>query len=360
MIRLFPVALVALSGCGFSTPGPASAPGDGLGLQEYEPVDTGDLGVDEDAVDDAAGDTFDATCPQPDATVSLGEGWSRGWVQTWFDGTMNLHNSGPQPVSMDAWHVWFAGGSQDAAAGSGDYAYGTDQAGQQGLEIAPGQVWALDYTSEDGPAWWCVERTQLTATTNDFHFNGAEVPEPLMQHIFGASDLDDDGVEDHGDFDTETGSSQAQHNVWDEISAGPVLTIGRVPNYIELKPGETRALTIEVVNLGRAAGNTTVHETIPAGTVAGDFSREPTWVTDNADGTTTYSWATKMAESVDDPDLHAPTLYAITEITYQLTWTAPQCGDRVEGDAPRVDWEDVDGAAQVSWGTPLMVACCPG
>ena len=357
MIRLFPLALAALTGCDLAAQAPSDAAGDPLGLQEYEPVDTGDLAVEDDPV----GESFDESCPQPDATVSLGEGWSRGWVQAWYDGAMNLHNAGPQPVSMDAWHVWFAGGSQDAAAGSGDYAYGTDQAGQQGLEIAPGETWALDYTSEAGPAWWCVERTQVTAPTSDFHFNGAEVPEPLMKHIFFDSDLNDNGVEDHDDYnDPETGASQAQHNVWDEIAQGPVLVIGRVPNYIELKPGESRALTIEVVNLGREAGNTTVHETIPAGSMASEFSRQPTWVTDNADGTTTYTWATKMPESVDDPDLSAPTTYGISEISYVLTWTAPDCGERVEGEAPRVDWEDIDGVAQVSWGTPLMVACCPG
>ena len=348
--------LAALSvGCLVAPSGSDDPDFDGLGLQEYAPVDTGEA-FEDDELDGAVD-----TCPQPDGRVSVAEAWDRGWAEVWYDGWLNIHNAGPHAISMDAWNVWFTETSQDAAAGSADYAYGTDQAGLQGLEIPPGETWGMVYTAEEGPAWWCIERTQVTQSTTSFHYNGAEVPDVLMKWIFYDTDEDGNGVEDHEDYnDPETGAPQAQTNVWDTIADGPVMVVGRVPNYVELSPGESTNLTIEVVNLGRSAGSMVVSETLPAGAAASDFSVEPSTVQENSDGTTTYTWANKMPQSVDDPDISQPTEYGVSEITYTLTWLGPECGERVVGDAPRVDWSDIDSRAQVSWGTELVIACCPG
>ncbi len=122
--------------------------------------------------------------------------------------------------------------------------------------------------------------------------------------------------------------------------------------------GESTDLTVQVVNLGRGAGSAIVSETIPAGASASDFSLEPGIITDNADGSRTYTWAWKMGGAEDNGDLSQPTIYDRLDITYTLTWEAADCGGRSIGAAPRVDWSDSDGLSHISWGTELVVACC--
>lgn len=321
-----------------------------LDLEEYD-YDSGDSG------DSAWQDT---TCPQPVAPISLAEAWDRGFADIWFDSLLHVENTGPYPILVDNWHIYFAEGSQDAAAGHADYPHGVYEGDTGDLLIPPGEQWMMAYTEEEGPAWWCVEKTQVTAWTMDFHFNGAEAPDILLDWVFYDTDENANGIEDHDEVPDPTNPApQAQWNIWNTIAEGPVMVVGRVPNYIELSPGESTELTIEVINLGRSAASMTVTETIPAGTEAADFSIDPSTETRNSDGSTTYTWSSKMLASEDTEDPSEATRYATNEITYTLTWTDPACGERTVGEAPRVDWADIDAKPRVSLGTELVIACCP-
>lgn len=343
----------AALGCSYAPPDaatPSSVPD--LGLDSYS-YDTGG------AV--AEGPTQPASsCPQPVAPISLAEAWDRGFAAVWFGSTLNVANEGPHSVLVDDWHIYFADGSQDSAAGHTDFPHGAPDTDASSLLVPPGGLWSMDYAGDSGPAWWCVERTQRTAMTQAFHFNGAEVPDVLKDLIFFDTDENANGIEDHTEYpDATMTAPQAQFNVWDTIAEGPVFVVGRVPNYLELNPGQSGELTIEVVNLGRGAGSMVVSETLPAGTSARDFSISPTTQERHGDGSTTYTWSDKVLASVDDSDLGAPTDYATVRITYTLTWDTPACGMRITGEAPQVDWADVHGRSHRSSGTELVIACCP-
>ena len=352
--RTAPLLSFALSlGCSTASPvGDSRSPVPPIELDAYT-FDTG-------GADTASSTEPESSCPQPVAPISLAEAWNRGFADIWFDNTLKVANDGPYPVRIDDWHIYFAEGSQDAAAGHTDFPHGEPGGDTSTLILPPGEVWEMAYTGSDGPAWWCIERTQRTAPTSNFHFNGAEVPDILKDFILFETDEDGNGVEDHTEVPPrEPSVPQTQHNLWDTIAAGPVFVVGRVPNYLELQPGQSEELTIEVVNLGRGAGSMVVTETLPAGTSASDFSVLPTTEERHEDGSTTYTWSDKVLASVDDDDLAAPTDYATVQIRYTLTWDTPACGMRVTGDAPHIDWSDVEARPQRSSGTELVIACCP-
>ncbi len=183
----------------------------------------------EDDNDDDAGDSG-VVCPQPIGEVSLAEAVDRGWARLGYDGGMFIDNEGPVSISMDGWFVFFSEASQDAIGGSGDYAFGHDDQGAQGLSIPPGGEWAMDYAAETGPAWWCIEESQITQISMDHRFNGAEAPPKLLQYVFYDTDENGNEIEDHDEFPDEGGlASQAQHNLWDTLDAGAIFVVGRSP-----------------------------------------------------------------------------------------------------------------------------------
>jgi len=351
MPGLRPLAVVPLfAGCAYFTDPKQTDTGRRAG-STWTPTDTGaPVGPD-------TGTTDSPTCPQPAGPISLAEAWDRDWARIWFDGTFNIENFGPHEIEMERWHLFFTPMSQDTAAGSADIDYASGTA--TGLVVPPGDRWSHTYTSAAGPAWWCVERTQQTTFAEDFRFTGARVPTPLMTFIHTQTDTNGNAIEDHVDFPEPFNSApMTQFNVWDAISEGPVMAVGRLENYIEMTVGETRTLTVEVVNLGRGTGTMRVGETIPAGTSASGFTIIPESSEQNSDGSTTIWWEFKMPGSVDDPDTSQPTEYDIIEIEYDLSIDAAECGQRHTTWAPQVLWEDIWGRPFTSYGTPLVIACC--
>ena len=312
-------------------------------------TDTGDTG-------DTGTPGVDPSCPQPTACISLAEAVDRGFAEIWFESALHVDNVGPYPICMDEWYIYFTEESQDATAG---HAQATPESGAR-FEIPPGEGWAHQYTADTDAAWWCVERTQVTRPTRNFRFNGAVSPDVVQRWIHYPSDTNANGVEDHDDWvDFSTNAPHTQTNIWDTIQEGPVFVVGRTPNYLELSPGESGDLTVEVINLGRGEGRTEVTETIPAGTAAHNWSTDPSWQRENSDGSTTFGWSAKMAGAIDNPDLSLPSTYDTFEISYTIVRTDADCGTRVTSWAPTVDWDDVHGARWQSVGTPLVVACCP-
>jgi hypothetical protein len=346
---------VLMAGCSYFAEGKTDTDDFGSDDEAWTPTDTG-----EPSTDTGPTDTGSAVsdCPQPTTPISLAEAWDRGYADISFDGALQIDNVGPHEISIENWHLFLTPTSQDAAAGDADINYETGTA--TGRVIDPGDTWTHYYTSSTGPAWWCIERTQVTTYADDFIFNGSQAPVPLMDFIHTLTDTNANSVEDHGEYPDPvyTTAPQTQFNVWDAISEGPVLAIGRTPNYIELHPGESGTLTVEVLNLGRGMGTVEVSETIPAGTEAHSFSVTPTRTSDNTDGSTTITWEFKMPGSEDDPDTSMPTTYDSIDISYGITMLDADCGQRMTTWAPQVSWQDIWERPFVSYGTPLVIACC--
>jgi hypothetical protein len=346
--RLVPALALLSVGCAYFAADKSGLDGDAAPDVPWTPTDTG-------PTDTGAPDGL--TCPQPDGPISLAEAWDRGWAHLSFDGTLNVENIGEHPISMERWYIYWTEESQDAAAGDADVNWQSEQA--SGAQVDPGDTWRHGYTMGAGPAWWCVERTQVTTYTENFDFNGARVPTPLMEWIHTQTDTNDNGVEDHSDYvDFSTGAPHTQTNVWDAIAEGPIMVVGRDRNYLEMQVGDTAQLTVEVTNLGRGTGYLRVGETIPGGTSASNFSVIPDEIQNNEDGSTTLWWEFKMPGSIDDPDTSRPTDYDTLEIEYDLTMTEADCGRRMTTWAPQVLWSDIHGRDFTSFGTPLVIACC--
>ena len=299
-------------------------------------------------------------CPQPDACISLAEAMDRGFASVTLSSTLDVHNTGPYPICSGRWHTFFSEGSQDAIAGHSDVIWPGEP--KDAFEIAPEDIWQHQYAqSIGGPAWWCIERTQVTAAGSTYRFTGARAPHPLLAWVHTETDTNENHVEDHVDYaDATTGAPWTNHNIWDHIAEQPTYVVGRTRNYLEMQPGTSAPLTIEVVNLGRGTSNIMVEETLPAGTRSYDFSVRPSTSETHSDGSTTHTWYFKMSGAVDNPDLNTPTDYDIVRIDFQVVWDRADCGYREEGEAPSVTWTDNSGATYTSYGTELVLVCCDG
>lgn len=323
----------------------------------------GDTGAAESAVDtgvsDSGGLGLDPACPQPTACISLAEAVDRGFASVTWNGELIVDNFGPYDVCAGRWHTFFSETSQDAIAGHADAEWPAEP--EDAWVIESGTAWMHDYARSEGdPAWWCIERTQVTNPGSAYRFTGARAPEPLMAYVMNETDTNDNGVEDHDDYaDPTTGAPWTNHNIWDHVAEEPVYVVGRIPNYVELRPGESAPLTIEVVNLGREASTLRVSETLPAGVRGHSFSVTPSSSTTHSDGSTTHEWAFKMSGAEDDADTSAPTTYDIVRIDYQATWERPDCNTREKTWAPEVSWTSESGSF-TSTGTELVLVCCDG
>jgi hypothetical protein len=299
-------------------------------------------------------------CPQPDACISLAEAMDRGFAAVTLSSTLDVDNFGPYPICSGRWHTFFSDGSQDAIAGHSDVVWPGEP--KDAFEIVPEEIWRHEYArSLGGPAWWCIERTQVTQAGASYRFTGARAPHPLLAWVHTESDTNTNGTEDHVDYaDPSTGAPWTNHNIWDHLAAQPTYVVGRTKNYLEMQPGTSSPLTIEVVNLGRDTSSIHVQETLPAGTRSYDFSVRPSSSETNSDGSTTHDWYFKMNGSVDNPDLSTPTDYDMVQIDFQVVWERADCGYREEGEAPSVTWTDNTGATYTSYGTELVIVCCDG
>ena len=302
----------------------------------------------------------DLSCPQPTECISLAEAIDRDFASVMLNNDLIVENFGPYAICSGRWHTFFSEGSQDAIAGHSGVDWPSER--ENAFKIDPDDYWAHLYArSSTGPAWWCIERTQVTQNGASYRFTGARAPYPLLTFVHTNTDTNDNGVEDHSDYaDSSTGAPWTNHNIWDHLAEQATYVVGRTRNYVELQPGTSTNLTIEVVNLGRDTSNIMVEETLPAGTRSFGFSVLPSTSESNADGSTTHTWYFKMGGSVDDPDLSSPTQYDMVQIDYQVAWERADCGYREKGEAPTVTWTDSAGGSYTSSGTELVLVCCDG
>jgi hypothetical protein len=366
MCRPILVLLPAVFGCDPTPDGKVEEPATD-GATDWTLYDTGrpdtpdTTGEDPLPDDDTAEESgVESNCPQPTECISLAEAVDRGFAAITYDGDLDVENTGPYPICAGRWHTFFSDTSQDAIAGHTDVVWPGEP--EDAFQIDAPDVWGHRYArTSGGPAWWCIERTQVTASGSTYRFTGARAPDPLQSFVHTDSDTNSNGVEDHTDYaDPSTGAPWTNHNIWDHLAAQPTYVVGRIPNYLELQPGTSAPLTIEVVNLGRDTSTVAIEETLPPGARGYEFSIRPTTSETNADGSTTHRWYFKMDASVDDPDLSSPTDYDRLEIDYRIAWERPDCGYREKLWAPEVTWTDNSGATYTSLGTELILVCCDG
>ena len=264
-----------------------------------------------------------------------------------------------------------SGGDGSGGDGSGDSLSGDDDPcdddevlGAEGgrMRLAPAQSISFGYAggglgglSADNPTWWCVEETQVTVTSDNWEFNGARMPGPLLDYALLETDLDLDGVEDHAD--TSTGKYQTNHNIWDHMATAPMFSIGRDTHYLELGAGESDVVTLEVRNMGRVSGEVTFTETLPTGAVASDISVEPELISTDWRGRTTLTFRATVAGAIDSSS-YEHTNYGQFDVHYTVTMSdSVACTKRRTSAPPLATWSD--GSAMMrSYGSPLVVNCC--
>lgn len=349
-----------------AVPDPKQLVPDGAGTDgatDWSLYDTGSPpGSPADTATASTGDPYgrDLSCPQPTDCISLAEAVDRGFATVELQSDLEVANQGPYPICLGRWHAFFSDASQDAIAGHTDIAWPSEP--HDALELSVDDLWAHAYArTEGGPAWWCIERTQVTQPGSIYRFTGARAPEPLLAYVHTETDTNGNDVIDQIDYaDPTTNAPWTNHNIWDHLAARATYVVGRIPNYLELQPGTSAPLTIEVVNIGRDTSNIQVSETIPAGARAYDFSVTPSVSETHSDGTTSHRWYFKMGGATDDDDPSVPATYDTVSIEYKVAWERPDCGYREVGDAPEVTWTDSAGDTYTSKGTELVLACCDG
>ena len=118
--------------------------------------------------------------------LGLGEAWTTGVLDifsaTGSSITLSNH-SDDRDICIDRWYIYLGVETQDAGAGDPYYDPGAEFP-LGSLVISPGEIVRFDYAQPEYPAWWCVEETQVTNTSYNFIFIGAEVPEPMLDRMF--------------------------------------------------------------------------------------------------------------------------------------------------------------------------------
>ena len=401
---------LALSACfdhGSTEGGGATDGGDGPATDTGDPcIDVEPLAV--TALPDGR------VCEVPDGCVSLPEAVDRGAVAISYTGAgLTLENiDATFDVCMDGWYLFMSGASQDSGAGDpgdgdggddggddtgdggggfadgipgiedgGSYDGSSSSTGDDGtagpgsddpcddtdppppqlggrITLAPLQSIHFAYGGSgagleaDSPTWWCVEETQTTAATESFSFNGARMPQPLLELALYQTDLDGDGVEDHAD------GLQTNANIWAFQRDNPVFSIGRDRSFVEMGRTRTERVTLEVTNMGRVADTVTFTETLPPGVTASGFSRPPAEIETTPRGWTVLRWEARVVGAIDTAsDLH--TEYGSLQVSYDVSLAAgAACPLRYEGRAPQARWDTDDARMWTSVGTPLIVSCC--
>lgn len=278
--------------------------------------------------------------------LGLGEAWDKGFLDI-FSATgssITLSNiSDDDNICVDRWYIYLGVQTQDAGAGDpyfdpgAEYPMGT-------ITLAPGEVVRFDYTEPSDPAWWCVEQTQVTNTSYDFIYIGAAVPEPMLDLMLGGAS---NPVEAEAD----------QNAIWAWETDNPVIVVGRNTHYADLS-AETPSVPVEIVtlNMGSQTGSAEIHETIPAGFTATDFSLPPLRTTANSDGSTTHTFALNYAARIlTDLDVH--TIYDEHTLGYTLSADMSRCQGRHQIPMPTATWYDRSGTLQTTEGSPLVVRC---
>ena len=347
-------------------------------------------------------------CEMPVGCVSLPEAVDRGAVAISYTGAgLTLENiDSTFDVCMDGWYLFMSGASQDTGAGDpgdgddddddgdgddgdgddgvpdiddgGSYDGSSSSDGSDGpgaddpcddteppppqlggrITLAPLQAISFAYGGSgagleaDSPTWWCVEETQTTAATDSFSFNGARMPQPLLELALDQTDLDGDGVEDHVD------GLQTNANIWAFQRDNPVFSIGRDRSFVEMGRTRTERVTLEVTNMGRVSDTVTFTETLPPGVTAANFSRPPAEIETTPRGWTVLRWKATIDGAIDTAS-NVHTEYGSLRVSYDVGLAdGASCPLRYEGRAPQARWDTDDARHWTSVGTPLILSCC--
>lgn len=268
--------------------------------------------------------------------LGLGEAWDRGLLEAYteFDGlTLHVGNlSDTEEVCIDNWYVWISTESQDLGAGDMDADFG-DVYPTGSLTIAPGDYLQFDAGADGGSSWWCMELYQYTQPNKNYDFIGARVPEPMLTSMLGAN----------------------QDDVWAFQEDHPVMIAARETNYLSVgEGGGTGEVTIRALNMGSAAGDVEIRETIPAEYTADGFSIAPSRTENGADGATVYVFDARLAAR----EIHGEyeqVSYDEAVITYTLH--VPACRGRQYLPVLETRWDDSDDTARTATANPLVVNC---
>lgn len=405
LVALF--AALSLTAC--TGHGGVEDPDDDGGPTDGATTDTGDPCIDIEplSVTSIGGGLV---CEMPTDCISLPEAVDRGAVAVSYSGAgLVVENIDADfDICMDGWYLFMSNESQDSGAGDpGDGPdYGDTGSGIPGIEdggddgsssngddggdgddgsdgtdgdddpcddtdhvaatenqggrltLAPLQAISFGYGGNgggletDAPTWWCVEETQVTATTESFDFNGARMPHPLLQLALTETDLDGDGIEDHAD------GTQTNANIWAFQRENPVFAIGRDKNFVEMTANLSERVTLQITNMGRVADTIRFTETLPPGVEASNFSRRPVDIETTPRGWTILHWEATVDGAVDTAT-NQHTVYGMLEVSYDVSMRdGATCPLRHEGRSPQVRWDTDDARMWTSNGTALIVSCC--
>lgn len=322
--------------------------GDSAGPSSTTSVDSGETG---DTGEEAR---EPLVCPLPASCIDPSEATDRGLGFFYMSdgGTLEFQDDGAD-ICMERWYTLLGTGTQDAIAGFRETT--RMSAGNHYTMEYGHDVYGSTYRPPNG-GWWCIEHNQYTQAQADFDFIGQQAPPSLYELVLNRADRDGDGTEDH--VGITDGQYQAQWTIWDRIAEEPVDIIGRRPNYLALRAGETGTVTIEATDIGRKFSYGSITETVPAGLVASDFSVAPARTVVNGDGSTTYWWAAKLQAAEDGASEYVPSVYYPARISYSVTMQS--CQGRIVGPPPTVRWNESDGSEWTSYGSELIAECCPG
>lgn len=263
--------------------------------------------------------------------MGLGEAWDRGLLSVRSTATAtNLiaeNRSGDEDLCMDQWYVVVSVESQDAAIGDPYYDIGGDYP-MGSITIEPAAYQVFIGADDDDPAWWCVERQQMTSANAAYEFTGGRVPEPLLTYL-----LDGD-----------------QDAVWAWQEEHPVIIAGRATNWVEVV--DTAPVELWLFNMGEGDATFSAWETVPAGFSASDFTVTPAASTTNGDGSTTFRFDLELAgRVVSGSGGHT----AYDEVRVGYTLTRESCLGRVYAPELRAEWND--GGTRSSTANPLVIDC---
>lgn len=268
--------------------------------------------------------------------MGLGEAWDRGLASVRSNSTASTllveNLAADEELCIDQWYVYLAEGSQDA--GAGDPSYDLSGAYPLGsITIDPGAYGVFGYANDDGGAWWCVEQAQMMDGNQPYEFTGGHVPDVVL-----ASMLDGN-----------------QDAVWSWQETEPLVVAGRYTNFVDVATdGSAPEVTLRVFNMGEAAAEVTVEETVPAGFTGSGFSQAPDATVTNSDGSTTWIFEVTL-EGREAGGTYTHSTYDEVAITYTLGLGG--CRGEVIFPELAAGWRDTAGGGHVSTANPLVVHC---
>lgn len=290
-------------------------------------------------------------CDVPVPCVGLAEALDRSAAEIQYNfGSVEITNiSEDLQICLTEWIVVLSDTSQDAALGQ-----------EPAVRLSPGDMHAFPYAIDvfgglGDEAWWCVERSQSTATGALYTYNGSLLPDLVYDWVADRTDANRNGSEDHAEYGID--GIISQENIWHTQLDSPIVMVGREHTLVRLtesKPDEV--VTVQAWNLGQRSGRASVYEVVPPGFVASN-PQPAAQVTALVDGSTQLRWEVELDGAVQFDGL--ATQYDRVDLTYTLSKGDSTCDGRCEGSGASADWRDTATRPFVSRSEPLVIEVCP-